>query len=283
MRISAFVITKDSARTLDRCLSSLDWASEVVVLDDFSTDATEEISLRHRARFETRRFTGFRDQKQAAMERTGNDWVLEIDSDEAVSGEMRKSILSLKKEDFERHAGFSFPRLTRFWGKWIRHGSLYPDRKVRLYDKRRGRWSGGQVHERFLPDGPVGKLGGDILHFQDLDLPEYVRRTARYADLSAEEYLQDGRWASWHHVTVRPLYTFLYRYLFRFGFLDGLQGVAVAAMGAFGTFLKYMRLYELQKAADPPSPGPPGQVPGAGDGNGGRRRRSFPPTTGRAN
>ncbi len=246
-RISAFVITGNNGSVIGECLDSLAWVDEIVVVDDGSTDATQEICRSRGARLEQHPFTGFRDQKAHAMSRATNDWVLELDSDERVSAEMRGSIMKLGEDDFSRCAGFEFPRLTRFWGKWIRHASLYPDRKVRLYDRRRGRWSEGNIHERFVPDGPVGRLPGDILHVQDLDLHEYVRRTARYARLSAEEYRDRGRTARWHHFTVRPVYTFLYRYVVRLGFLDGVEGFVVSAVGAFGTFLKYLTLYELSR------------------------------------
>ncbi|MEW6721363.1 MAG: glycosyltransferase family 2 protein [Thermodesulfobacteriota bacterium] len=246
-KISAFVITRDNEKVVGECLASLAWADEIVVVDDFSADATQAICLRHGAIVHQRRFTGFRDQKSHAMSLASHDWVLELDSDERISDAMRQAILGLKEEDFARHAGFEFARLSRFWGKWIRHASLYPDRKLRLYDRRRGKWTEANIHERFLPDGPVGRLPGDILHAQDLDLDGYIRRTARYARLSAEEYLRQGRTARWHHFTVRPLYTFLYRYFARLGFLDGVEGFVVSVVGAVGTFLKYMTLYELQR------------------------------------
>lgn len=246
-KISAFVITKNSEGVIGGCLESLAWADEIVVVDDFSADATPQICQRHGVRFIQHPFKGFRDQKRHATSLAIHDWVLELDSDERVSEAMREGILGLREDDFTRYAGFEFPRLTRFWGKWIRHSSLYPDRKLRLYDRRRGAWSEANIHERFVPAGEVGKLRGDILHVQDLDLPDYFRRTARYAELSAAEYLRQGRTARWHHVTVRPLYTFLYRYFVRLGFLDGVAGFAVSAMGAVGTFLKYLRLYELQR------------------------------------
>ena len=246
-KISAFVITKDNGDILGECLASLSWADEVVVLDDFSTDATQEVCRTHGVRFHQHAFGGFRDQKRRAMSLATHDWVLELDSDERVSEAMRDGILGLREDDFFRYAGFEFPRLTRFRGKWIRHGSYYPDRKLRLYDRRRGAWSEANIHERFVPAGRVRKLSGDILHVQDLDLQAYLRRTARYAELSAGEYLRQGRTARWHHFTIRPLYTFLYRYLFRLGFLDGVEGFVLSAMGAIGTFLKYMRLHELQR------------------------------------
>jgi glycosyltransferase involved in cell wall biosynthesis len=246
-KISAFVITKDSGDILGECLASLSWADEVVVLDDFSTDATPEVCRKHGVRFHQHAFRGFRDQKSRAMSLAAHDWVLELDSDERVSGAMRDGILGLREDDFSRYAGFEFPRLTRFRGKWIRHASLYPDRKLRLYDRRRGAWSEADIHERFVPAGEVRRLPGDILHVQDLDLQAYLRRTARYAELSAAEYQRRGRTARWHHFTIRPLYTFLYRYLVRLGFLDGVEGFVISAMGAIGTFLKYMRLHELQR------------------------------------
>ena len=246
-KISAFVITKNNEDVIGDCLASLAWADEIVVVDDLSTDATQEICLRHGARVFQHAFKGFRDQKRHAMSLAENDWVLELDSDERVSEEMRREILALGEDEFTRCAGFEFPRLSRFWGKWIRHASFYPDRKLRLYDRRRGSWSEGNIHERFIPEGAVLRLPGDILHVQDLDLHAYIHRTARYARLSAEEYRSRGRKARWHHFTVRPVYTFLYRYFVRLGFLDGVEGFVISAVGAFGTFLKYMTLYELDR------------------------------------
>ncbi len=246
-KISAFVITHNEAAKIADCLASLQWLDEVVVVDDNSTDATEEICRHYGARFYRHPFTGFKDQKSHAMMLTANDWVLELDADERVSPEMRDSILSLAEADFERFSGFEFRRLTCFWGKWIRHASLYPDYKMRLYNKQRGVWSEGNVHERFIPEGASRRLTVDIIHSQELDLPTYFQRTARYAILSALDMHARGKRARWHHFTIRPVYTFAYRFLVRLGFLDGVHGFVISVMGGIGTFLKYMRLYEMER------------------------------------
>ena len=253
-RISAFVITKNEAAKIGECLESLAWVDEVVVVDDFSSDATPEICRSHGVSLHQHRFTGFKDQKCHAMNLASHDWVLELDADERVDEEMKLAILALKAEDYAGNDCFAFKRKTRFWGKWIRHGSLYPDYKARFYCRTRGVWSGGNIHERFIVNGPTRKLAGEILHPQDLDLMSYFQRTARYADLSAAEYHARGKRAKWHHVTIRPVATFCTRYLIRLGFLDGVHGFVVAVMGALGTFMKYMKLYEIQKnfAAPPP-------------------------------
>ena len=263
--ISAIVITKESAGRIGACLESLRWADEIVVVDDFSADGTPEFCRRFGAKVVPNRFVDFREQKSLAMSLAANDWVLEIDSDERVSDAMRESILRLAPGDFSRHAGFAFPRRTRFWGKWLRFGSMYPDWKERLYDRRRGAWSEGSVHERFVLRGPAKRLPGPILHEQDLDLAEYLARTTRYASLSAGDLFRRGKRASWHHYTVRPVYTFVYRYVIRLGILDGIPGLVVSVMGAAGTFLKYLRLYELQRGYVPPDAkaaraGEPGRV-----------------------
>ena len=245
--LSAFVITKNEAAKIGECLASLSFVDEIVVVDDFSSDATPQICRDRAVSLHQHRFTGFKDQKSHAMGLAAHDWVLELDADERVSPEMRDAILALTPEDYARYDCFEFKRKTRFWGKWIRHSSLYPDYKARLYCRSRGEWSGGNIHERFIVKGATGKLAGEILHPQDLDLYSYFLRTARYADLSAAEYFARGKKASWHHVTVRPLATFLTRYLIRLGALDGVQGFVISVMGALGTFMKYMKLYEIQK------------------------------------
>lgn len=246
--ISAFVITKNNADKIDACLASLQWAAEVVVVDDFSTDATPEICRRYpNVRFVQHRFEGFQQQKEFATAQCTGDWVLKIDADERVSEMMRKIILSLSKKDFDTYSCFEFKRLTYFWGRWIKHASLYPDYNPRLFHRRQGGWGGINPHDKFIAKGLTKKLDGDILHFQDWDLVTYARRTVLYSDISAGEYYKRGKRAKWHHYTVRPLYTFIYRFFFRLGFLEGVNGFVISLMGALGTFLKYIKLWELQR------------------------------------
>jgi glycosyltransferase involved in cell wall biosynthesis len=247
LKISAFLITKNEAAKIDACLDSLDWIDEIIVVDDLSVDGTDEICRRRGVRFEQRPFTGFKDQKSYAMSLTTNDWVLEIDADERVSPEMQESILSLTPVDLAVNDCFEFKRLTNFWGKWIRHSSFYPDYKGRLYNKHHGAWSKGNVHERFIPQGTTRRLAGDIIHDQNLDLLAYLQRTTRYANLSALDLHAQGKRVKWHHVSIRPIYTFIYRYVIRRGYLDGMHGLVISVMGGIGTFLKYMRLYEIQR------------------------------------
>lgn len=250
-KISAFVISRNEALKIADCIESLRWADEIVVVDDFSTDGTPEICRAYELKFVQHRFTGFKDQKSYAMSLASNDWVLELDADERVSDGMRESILALGTEDFCRYSCFEFSRKTRFWGKWIRHTSLYPDYKARLYKKLDGEWSAGNIHERFITRGRTKKIAADIIHCQDLDLHAYILRTVRYANLSALEMHGRGKRARILHFTFRPLYTFLYRYLFRLGFMDGVHGFVISTMGALGTFVKYLKLYELQKSRLP--------------------------------
>lgn len=245
--ISAFIITKNEAAKIGECLDSLAFVDEIVVVDDFSSDATLQVCRDRGVSPYQHRFTGFKDQKCHAMGLASHDWVLELDADERVTPEMRDAILALTPEDFQGCDCFEFKRRTRFWGKWIRHASFYPDYKGRLYCRSRGAWSGGNIHERFIVRGATRKLAGDILHPQDLDLYGYVLRTARYADLSAADLFARGKRARWHHVTLRPLSAFFTRYFIRLGVLDGVHGFVISVMGALGTFLKYMRLYEIQK------------------------------------
>lgn len=244
--LSAYIITKNERNKIKGCLDSLKFTNEIIVVDDYSEDGTAEQVVASGAHLVSHRFAGFRDQKCFAMEQTANDWVLELDADERVSPEMRTALLTLTETDFERYDGFAFRRITRFWGKWIRHSSLYPDFKVRLYNRRRGEWHGGRVHERFVPNGDIKRLQVNILHEQDLDMKSYMGRVDRYAKLSAIDYAAAGRNWSWLDF-LRPLHTFFYRLILRCGFLDGVHGVIIAYFGAMGTFLKYAYLLEIRR------------------------------------
>lgn len=245
-QITAFIITKNESAKISDCLSSLNWVDEIVVVDDFSTDATPNICKEFRVSFYQHTFSSFRNQKSHAMSLASHDWILELDADERVSDEMKNAIMALSADDLNRYDCFAFKRKTRFWGKWIKHSSFYPDYKARLYCRTRGAWSNANVHERFIPNGKTKKLDVDILHEQDLDLHTYLQRIARYANMSAVDYFANGKRAKWHHVSIRPAITFFQRYFIRLGFLDGVQGFVISVMGALGTFIKYMRLYEIQ-------------------------------------
>jgi glycosyltransferase involved in cell wall biosynthesis len=245
--ISAFVITKNNGDKIAGCLESLNWADEVIVVDDFSSDETPEICRRFpNVKFHQHTFEGFQEQKIHAVSLTANDWVLKIDADEQITPTMRDGICALTADDTRAYACFEFKRLTCFWGKWIRHGSFYPDYNPRLFNKHEGAWGGINPHDKFMTRGRTKKLAGDILHFQNWDLYTYACRTALYSNISAIEYHKGGRKARWHQVTLRPLYTFLYRYFFRLGMLDGWHGFVISVMGAYGTFMKYMKIYELE-------------------------------------
>lgn len=247
IKISAFIITKNEEKNIESCLRSLNFINEIVVVDDFSDDATQDICKKYGVKLIEHKFTGFRDQKKFAMEQTTNDWVLELDADERVSEEMKMSILSLKENVLKEFDGFEFRRKNYFLGKWLKHSAMYPDYKIRLYNKQKGRWSDNNIHEKFILNGKIKKIDADILHYQDVDLLKFFLKTLRYNKLVAEEMLLRGKKAKWYHYTIRPFYTFLYRYIFRLGFLDGFAGFIISVMGAFGTFAKYSFLKEFEK------------------------------------
>lgn len=248
LNISAVIITKNNANVIEDCLKSIvGWVSEIIVVDDFSDDETEEICKRYNVKFVKNRFSSFIEQKRLATSLTRNKWVLQLDADERVSVEMREKITSLSTEDFEKYDCFEFKRLTFFWGKWMKHASLYPDYKPRLFNKEKGDWGGVNPHDKFLTTGVTKKISADILHYQNWDLKKYFDRTILYSKLFAQEIFKNGKRAKWHHYTVRPVYTFLYRYFFRLGFLDGIQGFVVSVMGAIGTFAKYVFLKEMER------------------------------------
>lgn len=248
IKISAFIITKNEERKIEDALKSLNFADEIVIVDDFSEDATVEICKKYGAKIFIHRFTGFKDQKNYAMCQTKNDWVFELDADERLSKNLQEYMKNLSEETLSGYDGVLFRRKTYFWGKWLKHGGTYPDYKMRLYRKDRGVWSDGNIHERFIIKGRALKTTFEILHYQDADLKSLFHRTIRYSLLSAEDMYKKGKKAKWHHYTFRPAYTFFYKYFFRLGFLDGIQGFVSAVIAAIGTFAKYMFLKEKERA-----------------------------------
>ncbi len=244
--ISATLITYNEQVNIEEALQSVSWADEIVVVDSGSTDATVEICRRHTDRVIERRWTGFVDQKNHAIEQARHDWILSLDADERAGPELIREIGELRKAGFDR-AGYRMPRVACFMGRWIRHGEWYPDYQLRLFDRRRGRWRGGRVHESVQVDGAPGILRGEIRHYTYRSISDYLRRLETYSTLAAQDYQQKGKSASLAKLVGNPLATFLKGYVLKRGFLDGGPGLMVAAMGAISVYFKYAKLYELQR------------------------------------
>jgi glycosyltransferase involved in cell wall biosynthesis len=244
--ISATLITRNEETNIEDALRSLSWAEEIVVVDCGSTDATVDICRRHTDRVFTRAWTGFVDQKHHAVEKAGHDWIFSLDADERVTPALASEIGRLRQAGFQHH-GYRIPRVACFSGRWIRHGDWYPDHQLRLFDRRRGRWQGGRVHESVRVDGVPGLLRGEIQHYTYRSLSDYLRRLETYSTLAAQDYHQQGKRASMAKVMANPPAAFVKAYLLKRGFLDGAPGLMVAVMGAISVFFKYSKLYELQK------------------------------------
>jgi glycosyltransferase involved in cell wall biosynthesis len=251
VRISAAIITQNEERNLGRCLASLRGvADEIVVADSGSTDGTERIARAEGAVFFHQPWLGYGRQKNAAVDRTSFEWVLSLDADEALSDELRASLLRLKAEG-PRGDVYAINRLNWYCGRFLRHSGWYPDRKVRLWRKAAARWSEAIIHEvpEVLPGARVERLAGDLLHYTVSDLAQHLRTIDRYTTLSAEKLLREGRAADAWKRFVAPMASFFRNYFVRAGFLDGRAGWDVCRLSAYASWLKYEKLRRLRGRA----------------------------------
>ena len=248
-KLSVVVITLNEASNIDDALASVAWANEIIVVDCGSTDETVALARRHTDRVSHRDWTGYGDQKNHA---TGmhamHDWVLSLD--ERVSPELATEITTLLGQG-PAHRGYRIPRTTRYLGRWIRTTDWYPDRQLRLYDRRVAVWSADRVHESVRVDASVGRLRHEIRHFSYRDLSDHLATIDRYATLAATQLLDDGRRAGPLDLVVHPPVAFLRNYLIRRGCIQGVPGLVVSLMNTYYVFLKYAKLWELRTHEGP--------------------------------
>jgi len=240
MKISATLITFNEERNITRAIESLRCCDEVVVVDGGSTDRTVELASNLGARVIENPWTGYAEQKNFAARQAAHDWILSLDADEALSEALEAEIWRLKKDGPEYDA-YNMPRMAQYLGRWILHSGWYPDRKVRLYDRRKARWPGKYVHERVEVDGRVGRLQSNLLHFTCSSLSEHLKTMERYTTLAAEEIVSQQRKIGYRHLLLDPPWTFFRTYFLQRGFLDGAEGLAIAYTAAFYNFLKYAK------------------------------------------
>jgi len=245
--LAVCVITLDEEDRIGECLDSVAWADELIVVDAGSTDRTAAVARAKGARVVVREWPGYAAQKNFALGQAASDWVLSVDADERVSPELAAEIRGLLAAPPEGIAGCSVPRRTWYLDRWIRHGGWYPDRKVRLVRRGRGRWEGSRVHERLVAEGPTRELRGDLLHYTYRDIADHLRRMDRFTTEAAQELAAGRRRSALFGMLVHPPAKFLKMYLLRAGFLDGVPGLIVAALGGYYVFLKYAKLWELRR------------------------------------
>lgn len=244
--ISVAIITFNEERNLEACIRSCEEiADEIVVLDSFSTDRTEEIARRFpKVRFEQHAFEGHVAQKNRALALCRNEWVLALDADERLSPDLREEIRTL---DPGERVGFRVPRLTFAMGKPIRHCGWHPQRKPRLFKRSRARSVGDDPHDHFAVDGARGDLRGHLLHHSFQDLAHQAERHNAFSSIQAFNSARRGRRFSILFTVIRPLVKFLEIYVYKRGFLDGIHGFVIAVNASYATFLKFAKVYELEK------------------------------------
>ncbi len=217
------------------------------MVDSHSSDATRDLATALGARVIERDWPGYRSQKQFAVDAAANDWVLCLDADERVTTQLRAEIEAERDRGFASGAGWSMPRITDYFGRFLRHGNAYPDRLVRLFDRRRGRWTGREIHENTQVDGPVGRMRGHLEHFSYRNLADHQDRMQRYAALMAESLYNSGGRCGLGKVLLNPQWRFVRGFLLRLGFLDGWRGLVFALVEANYVRRKYLQLYMMGK------------------------------------
>ena len=246
--LSVVIITFNEEKNIGRCLDSIkDVADEIIILDSYSEDRTIEIAKSKGAKIHLQKFQGYGRQKNDALEYCSHDMVLSLDADEALSKDLVEAILRAKKSgDYD---AYSMNRCTNYCGKFIRHGSWYPDKKIRLFNRKMARWKNSAIHEKVevFPEAKVKHLGGDILHYSFNNITEHVAQNNKFSTISAQTLFANGKRTSLFKVIVNPWWAFIHSYIVRLGFVDGWFGFIIAINISHLTFLKHSKLMSLQR------------------------------------
>ena len=245
--ISVVIITKNNEEVIERCLESAKNFSEIILVDEYSTDKTEEISKKFNTKIIKQKWLGFAKQKNLGIKNTRNDWVLSLDSDESLSKELLNEIKNLDPNNFD---GFYLKRRTKFLGHYITHAGWYPDYQIRLFKKSKMMFEDRDVHEKVLPNGNIGKLKNDILHESYKNIEEYLEKFNKYTTLDAGSKRYKNYKISFKFyllILFKPIYKFLKMYLWQLGFLDGFIGYLLCKYSAYYEFSVLAKVYMDKK------------------------------------
>lgn len=248
IRLSVVIITFNEERNLKRCLESVkDVADEIVVVDSYSSDQTKAIALSYPVRWIEHPFEGHIEQKNYALQQASNDHVLSLDADECLSEALVSHIKAIKEDC--RYDGYVFNRLTNYCGKWIRHSGWYPDRKLRLWDRKKGQWGGTNPHDKVVMQkgASITMIKKDLLHYSYYTISDHLKQVNLFTGIAAKAAIRNGKSSTVIHILLSPLIKFVKCYFIQLGFLDGYYGFVVCRISAHASFYKYLKIYELRK------------------------------------
>ncbi len=248
-KISVVIITMNEESFIEQCLRSLDKiADEIIVVDSFSTDSTEQVCRKYNVRFVQHAFNGFMDQKNYAISLATHKYILSIDADEALSDELLNSLRQIKSD--LKYDGYFINRLSNYCGQWIRHSAWYPDRQLRLFNSEKVSWGLFNVHGRFkmIPGSRVSKLKGDILHWPCISQNDLSEKIMAYSEIVARDLYKSGKKAYFFTAIIHGVWRFFLTYIIHLGFLDGRNGYIICSLGAYSSYLKYFKLRKMIKS-----------------------------------
>ncbi|MBF0558581.1 MAG: glycosyltransferase family 2 protein [Nitrospirae bacterium] len=243
--VSVVVVAKNEENNLEDALQSVKGFSEIIIVDDFSTDNTLSIARKFTTNIFQVQWQGYARQKQTGIDKASMPWVLVLDADERVTAPLADEISAAVGNG--KYNAYYIPRKNFFLGRWIRHGGWWPDYTLRLFRKDSARMEQREVHEKIIASGGTGHCKNPLEHYTYRSISDYIKKMDVYSTLAAKELSKNGRVFSFYQLVLKPPFTFLRMFLLQQGFRDGFYGFALAALYSFYTFLKYLKLREIQK------------------------------------
>ena len=248
-KITTCVMTYNEEDNIKNCLESVkQFSDEILVVDSFSQDNTIKIAKDLGAKVILQKFLGYAEQRQFAINNADNDWIFCIDADERASKELSQKILELKKEDFYDFQGYYINRKNFYLGRWIKYGGWYPEKRIRIFNRKYGRSVGVNPHDKIEMDenAKVGDLNLDIIHYPYKDITHHLSVINKYSSIAADEKIRRGEKVTFFNIIFNPLFKFFKAYILKRGFLMGKVGFIHAMMGYISVFMKYLKTWELQ-------------------------------------
>lgn len=249
IQLSVVIITYNEQRNIGRCIDSIrSIADEIVVVDSYSKDDTIEIAKQKGARIILHPFDGHIEQKNFAITQASFPHILSLDADEMPDETFLNQIKRIKENwQFD---GYSVNRLNNYCGTWIYHGAWYPDIKLRLWDSRKGKWTGTNPHDRFemSEDASVVHIPGNLLHYSYQTIEEHQKKSDYFSTIAANAYFSKGKKSSVFKMMMSPVFRFIRDFVIKRGFLDGKYGWTIALITSQEVSMKYKKLYALQRS-----------------------------------